>query len=235
MAQLTIVRHGQASFGADDYDKLSDLGARQADRVGRWLADCDFTPARIVSGTLLRQRETADHCVAALGAERTAGAERLTDAALNEYDNEEILQVHLPALSGPAAMRAHIKAQPDPVRASRELFLGSMARWVRNERPADYRETWPAFNQRVRDAFLRTAEGLPDDARVLVLTSGGVITSLVGDLLGIHSESLFELNWGLANGGITVASARKGRLRLMSLNGTAHFEAMRDRRFITYR
>jgi broad specificity phosphatase PhoE len=234
MPQLTIVRHGQASFGADDYDKLSDLGARQADRVGRWLADCDFTPARIVSGTLLRQRETADHCMAALG-ERTVQAERLTDAGLNEYDNEEIMTVHLPAVSTPHAMREHIKAQPDPVRASRDLFLASMERWVRNERPADYRETWPAFNRRVRDAFLRAAEGLPDDAKVLVLTSGGVITSLVGDLLGIQSESLFELNWGLANGGITVVSARKGKLRLMSLNGTAHFEEMRDRRMITYR
>ncbi|MDB5818971.1 MAG: histidine phosphatase family protein [Rhizobacter sp.] len=235
MPQLTIVRHGQASFGADDYDKLSDLGVQQADRVGHWLAGCDFTPGRIVSGTLLRQRETADHCVAALGAERTTQAGRYTDAALDEYDNEEIMQVHLPALSSPHAVRAHIKAQPDPVRASRDLFLASMERWVRNERPADYRETWPAFNLRVRGAFMRAAEGLPDDAKVLVFSSGGVITSLVGDLLGIRSESLFELNWGLANGGITVVNARKGKLRLMSLNGIAHFEEMRDRRMITYR
>ena len=31
MALVNLVRHAQASFGADDYDRLSELGLRQTD------------------------------------------------------------------------------------------------------------------------------------------------------------------------------------------------------------
>ncbi|MDB6000653.1 MAG: histidine phosphatase family protein, partial [Rhizobacter sp.] len=120
MAQLTIIRHGQASFGADDYDKLSATGARQSDLLGRWLAACGFIPARVALGSLLRQRETADHCLAALSAEGTAQrvTTRVTIKALDEYDNEEILHVHLPHLATPSARREYLATHADPVRAS---------------------------------------------------------------------------------------------------------------------
>lgn len=233
MAQLTIVRHGQASFGADDYDKLSATGARQSDLLGRWLAVCGFRPARVVLGSLLRQRETADHCLAALSLEGTVP--RATIEALNEYDNEEILHVHLPHLATPSARREYLATHADPVRASREMFMASMGRWTANESPADYTETWPAFNQRCHQAFLHAAEGLPDDAQVLVFTSGGVISSLCHDLLGLTPKAAFELNWSLANTGITVVNARKGRLRLVSLNGIPHLDQVREPVLVTYR
>jgi broad specificity phosphatase PhoE len=37
MGTLYLVRHGQASFGADDYDQLSALGRRQSVRLGEYL------------------------------------------------------------------------------------------------------------------------------------------------------------------------------------------------------
>ena len=36
MGTLYLVRHGQASFGAADYDNLSELGHRQAVRLGEY-------------------------------------------------------------------------------------------------------------------------------------------------------------------------------------------------------
>lgn len=237
MPQLTIVRHGQASYGSDNYDKLSPLGARQGQVVGQWLATCGYQPTRVVTGELLRQRETADHCLSALlsSAPTEKAPERLVDKALDEYDNERIVHVHVPHLNTPAAMRAHVATHADPVRASREIFLAAIDRWVANESPSDYEETWPAFNQRCRQAFISATEGLPDDAQVLVFTSGGVISSLCHDLLGLAPKAAFELNWSLANAGITVVNARKGKLRLASLNSVGHLEQTRDRSLITYR
>jgi broad specificity phosphatase PhoE len=34
MGQVLLIRHGQASFGADDYDVLSDLGWTQGRALG---------------------------------------------------------------------------------------------------------------------------------------------------------------------------------------------------------
>ncbi|CAN5232796.1 histidine phosphatase family protein [soil metagenome] len=239
MPQLIIIRHGQASYGSDHYDKLSPLGARQGEVVGQWLANCGYQPARVVTGELSRQRETADHCLNALlssaASDEPRQPERLIDKGLDEYDNERIVHVHVPHLNTPAAMRAHVATHADPVRASREIFLAAIDRWVANESPSDYEETWPAFNQRCRQAFLDAAEGLADDAQVLVFTSGGVISSLCHDLLGLTPKAAFELNWSLANAGITVVNARKGKLRLASLNSVGHLEQARDRSLITYR
>jgi broad specificity phosphatase PhoE len=38
MGNLYLVRHGQASFGAADYDQLSELGQRQSVRLGEYFA-----------------------------------------------------------------------------------------------------------------------------------------------------------------------------------------------------
>ena len=39
MAELLVIRHGQASFGQDDYDVLSDLGHQQSRAVGALLRE----------------------------------------------------------------------------------------------------------------------------------------------------------------------------------------------------
>ncbi|HCT32614.1 MAG TPA: phosphoglycerate mutase, partial [Sulfitobacter sp.] len=58
MGELLVIRHGQASFGADNYDKLSDLGHRQSEAVGQLLRDTGWVPDRTITGTLTRQKET---------------------------------------------------------------------------------------------------------------------------------------------------------------------------------
>ena len=37
MGNLTLIRHGQASFGEKDYDNLSDLGRKQGHLLGEYL------------------------------------------------------------------------------------------------------------------------------------------------------------------------------------------------------
>ncbi len=64
MTTIYLIRHGQASFGADDYDKLSDLGRRQAEITGHYLRDHGIHIDAAYSGTLLRQRETAQLALA---------------------------------------------------------------------------------------------------------------------------------------------------------------------------
>ena len=67
MGVLLLVRHGQASLGTADYDRLSDVGRRQAQVTGARLARTDLAVDRVVSGALTRQRDTAEAVLAALG------------------------------------------------------------------------------------------------------------------------------------------------------------------------
>ena len=67
MSVLYLVRHGQASFGTDDYDRLSDLGKEQSRITGRFLAAQGIEPDRIVHGEMLRQRQTAEGLLEGMG------------------------------------------------------------------------------------------------------------------------------------------------------------------------
>ena len=59
MGQVHFVRHGQASFGTDDYDRLSPLGWQQARWLGRHLSETGHRYDAVVSGGMRRHRETA--------------------------------------------------------------------------------------------------------------------------------------------------------------------------------
>ena len=58
MGTLYLVRHGQASFGAADYDQLSELGQRQSVRLGEYLANKGVTLDAVLTGTLRRHQQT---------------------------------------------------------------------------------------------------------------------------------------------------------------------------------
>ena len=47
MPALYLIRHGQASFGAEDYDQLSDLGMRQSQHVGEYFSAQGIQPDTI--------------------------------------------------------------------------------------------------------------------------------------------------------------------------------------------
>ena len=53
--RLLLIRHGQASFGASDYDRLSPLGQRQSRLLGEYFRRIGYTPAAWYCGSLRRQ------------------------------------------------------------------------------------------------------------------------------------------------------------------------------------
>ena len=69
MAQFYLVRHGQASFGSDNYDQLSPLGHQQARWLGEYFAERDMQFDGLITGDLVRHQETG-----AAGNEQHQGA-----------------------------------------------------------------------------------------------------------------------------------------------------------------
>jgi broad specificity phosphatase PhoE len=230
MGAVYLVRHGQASFGAADYDKLSELGVEQARVLGGALGARLERVDAVVTGTMLRHRETAAACLGALGL--TLEPRQVAD--FNEFDHEEVVVRHTPRYADKAVLREELAAAKDPRRAFQELFTQAVARWVAGGHDAEYRESWAAFKARSLKALDALVASLGPSKTALVFTSGGPITAVAQELLGIPDAHAFRMNWTLANCGVTkVIYSERGRY-LSTLNEHAHFEGA-HRALLTYR
>ena len=213
---LVLVRHGQASFGAADYDVLSETGRRQARAAGEALRGRVDPVRRVVTGTMRRQRDTASACLAAMGLEVPAAE----DAAWNEFDHEEVLRAFEPRWANHARLHRDLVATGRPD-AFERAFLAAVARWTDGAHDADYRETWPGFLARVDAALSRLAGG--PAGTVLVFTSGGPISAACRAHLAVRDASgVLAHAFRLANASVTTLAAGPDGLLLRAFNDHSH-------------
>lgn len=208
MGVIYLIRHAQASFGARDYDKLSELGSRQAERLATVLAD--VRPDLVVSGSMRRHQQTASF----------AGFTPEIDPGYDEFDHQEVLVAHKPSYKRHALMVADLARTGNPRRAFQDVFSAATQRWI--EGGDGYSETFQAFCDRSEAALRRTAVSLGKGSTALVFTSGGPIAAVVGRLLSGGDELWTKLNPVTINTAITkVVSGRSG-LTVVSYNEHVH-------------
>jgi broad specificity phosphatase PhoE len=213
MPLLVLVRHGQASFGSADYDVLSPVGRQQALRTAGALRDAGIEAAHIISGSLRRQRDTADAIGDAFGLSPTI------DERWNEYDADAVLAEHsdsdqrLEHPGGPAET-------PSSPREFQRVLERALESWIRAGEDSPTPETWPAFNRRVGDA-LQDA-GHAHSGTTVVVSSGGVIGALVVALIGVDPISFPRLNRVTINCGITRVIVGSAGTTLVSFNEQGH-------------
>jgi broad specificity phosphatase PhoE len=223
MAILYLVRHGQASFTAENYDCLSELGRRQAVWLGEYFAARGTVFARAVCGTLARQRETARAVLGAMGSD-LAAAEH---PGWNEYSGEALYKAYL------GGEWAEARAKGD-VRAVYRTIKAALHAWSEDKLPGPLPETWGGFGERVSSAMQSACAGLPDDANVLAATSGGAIGRGVADLLHAPARTAIELNLQFRNSGFCEIFFSPRSMRLISFNCVPHLERSDRRDAITY-
>jgi broad specificity phosphatase PhoE len=220
MGTLILVRHGQASFGHDDYDRLSELGFEQSRLIGQRLAATDTTIDRFVVGHLRRQVETADTVFPYLDTERLEITRR---ADLNEFDHENLLGSNRPL--------ARFDPSSDDARNQANAAIDDATDlWIREATSPDYVESFSTFAARVTAALDEIAQA---KGTTVAVTSGGVISMMAALTLGLDGPTWAALNRVMANGSFTkIVIGRRGR-SVISMNDHAHLE--HDRRLITYR
>lgn len=204
MAELLVIRHGQASFGRDDYDVLSDLGHRQSQAVGAMLKQMGWTPDRLITGTLTRQKDT----LVSMGF-RQAPEEH---PGFNEYDFADLLMARFQG------------AVPDSVKGDRKTHFRTLRETVFEWQDAAFdgaSETYAEFAERV--AAARTFAADTDAKRVLVISSGGVIGQLTATAVGAPMRQMMELNLQVKNTGMTRFMFKGQRFSLHEFNATPHF------------
>ncbi len=225
MAQVLLIRHGQASFGAADYDQLSTRGEAQARHLGVVMAARGEQPAQLFSGPMRRHRQTADALLAGAGWQQPIG----TLPLFAEFDHQEVIQRFEPRYAEHVALMADLAAQPHPGEAFAQMFRQAIERWTHGAHDADYCESWPAFQQRAHDALNAAFALAGPKETVAVVTSGGVISVIAQALLGLDNRATQQINWTLANAGVSIVrQTSEGQRLLTSLNDYGHFRGEQD-------
>lgn len=211
MPELILVRHAQASFGAENYDVLSETGHRQSVWLGELLAGYGLRPDRLATGTMRRHTETLDGIRKAFG----DLPETEEHAGLNEYDFSGLLNAHH---GGQAPDDLH-KDRRSHFRALRQ----TLAAW-QNDEFANPPERFSDFAVRVEDA--RRMLCRPGAERVLAVTSGGPVSQIVGAALGMAPAARIELNLQVKNTAVTRFIFTERAFYLHSFNETPHLDPL---------
>ena len=228
MSVLLLVRHGQASWGAADYDRLSATGEEQARVLGRALAARGVRPDLLVSGAMRRHRQTA---TAAVSGASWVG-EVVEDDGWNEFDHRQMLELHPPALGeGEELTRTQFQ----------QWFEEATLRWTSGAHAEEYDESFAAFGARVEAALRRTVDRLEPKQTAVVFTSGGPVSWVAASLLSGpstgagHAAALWtQLNPVTVNASVTKVVVGRRGATLVSFNDHGHLEAD-DPALITYR
>ena len=222
MGTLYLVRHGQASLGAADYDRLSALGERQSVLLGEYFAAQGLRFDAVIAGTLRRHAQTLAGILQGMG----QSGEHLPWPGLNEYDSEAVIAaIHPAPLVRPDT--------PELVRHHFRLLRDGLAAWMAGEtRPAGM-PTYPEFVAGVTSALDHVrAEHV--GRRVLMVTSGGPISTAVAHVLGASPAASIELNLRLRNTSVTEFAFHPRRHALVTFNTLPHLDAPALRDTITY-
>lgn len=226
MSRILLVRHGQASFGAADYDNLSPTGHEQSRLLGRALAARGVAADMVVAGEMKRHAQTAAAVLDGSG----WSADVVVDAGWNEFDHVQVLSVH----DRPTT----VEGETDKA-AFQRWFTDATMRWTSGEHATSYDESFDDFTSRVGAAMARLVDALPRSGTAVVLTSGGPIAwaaaALLADDKAARTDLWLRFNPVSINTGVSTVVCGASGTTLVSFNAHDHLFGHGTPDLLTYR
>ena len=231
MTTIYLVRHGQASFGAESYDKLSPNGELQAKILGQYFDNILKEEPYVVAGSMQRHQQTANFALAECFPE----AKIVTDSAWNEFNHQQVFAQYDSRFNEPHLLKQEVAKESSPRAYLAKIFEGAIERWTGGEFHHEYDEAWPDFKNRVETALQNLCDELAKTKPryAVVFTSGGVISVVAGKLLELSPNKTFALNWAIANTSLTTLRLVGNEPQLLSLN-EHHFIKAEDPQLLTW-
>lgn len=222
MGNLYLVRHGQASFGADDYDQLSALGLKQSIRLGEYWHERGMVFEAVLTGSLKRHRQTWEGIQQGL---QNTQLQPLVWPGLNEYDSEAVLHsIHPGPLAKPTT--------PELYKPHFGLLRKGLQEWMHARTQPAGMPMFVDFVQGVKDALAHIRQ--QHSGNVLVVSSGGPIATAVGGLLNTPPESTIELNMRMRNTAVSECVYNPKRTTLVSFNTLNHLDTAPYSDWVTF-
>lgn len=236
VGSIYLIRHGQASFGADDYDVLSPVGVRQSQALGEHLAQLGLRLDRCLAGDLRRQQDTARLALERLEAAGCAVPAVETDASFNEFDADGVVRALLPGLLPEEPQAPEILRNGAQNRSEfQRLFALMVQRWYDGEHVEDGLESWQSFTARVDAGLQRVLQQAASGDNIAIFTSGGTIAALLHLVTRITPSQAFALNWQIINTSLSLLKFRGCDVALASFNSQAHVQLLKTPELVTYR
>lgn len=240
MSTLILVRHGQASFGTTNYDKLSEMGIAQSQALGRyWVGRAQHVDA-VFSGAQQRQKHTLRLVKESYAQAGLSFPEPTIVDAFNEYDAEALMtQLYPYLLEKDRRLQQFVEqtpnigdASPEGRKAFQKSFEIVLHAWIEGVVEIDAMESWNAFQKRVMRGVHKITTQFPAGKKVAVFTSGGAISTTVGYALDVSNHKAMDLQWVIKNSSLTEFIFSGDRFSLTAFNHTPHFI---DDSLVTYR
>jgi len=226
MGTLYLVRHGQASFGADDYDQLSEMGQRQSRRLGEYWAERGVVFDAVITGTLKRHAQTW----AGIAEGARLSHEPLAWPGLNEYDSEAVIRaIHPHPLQKPRSA----EEAPELYRHHFRLLRDGLTQWMAGTVSPQGMPSYTEFVHGVSSA-LDHVRSKHHGQSVLLVSSGGPISTAVGHVLGLSPEATIELNLRIRNSAVTEFQFNPKRHTLLTYNTLPHLDHQDYKSWVTY-
>lgn len=221
MGKLYLVRHGQASFGAADYDRLSELGHRQSVRLGAYFAARSVRFDAVMTGTLKRHAQT----FAGIAEGAAIDLQPTLWPGLNEYDAEAVIAaIHPGPLAPPDT--------PESYKLHFRLLRDGLTQWMNGVLSPKGMPSYGDFVHGVTSALDHVRKQHTGD--VLMVSSGGPISTAIGHILGTVPEKTIELNLQIRNSAVTEFLFTPKRHLLLTFNSLAHLDGAEYAPWITY-
>jgi broad specificity phosphatase PhoE len=237
VSHIILVRHGQASFLEQDYDKLCANGQTQSGLLGEYWARRGVVFASTYSGPRLRQRDTARIVADAYRRARIDFPETVVMSEFDEYQAEAVLRECLPQLLQRNAeirelLRAYEKSREatssarsdDRRKTFQRLFEAVISKWVAGEVTANGIESWQEFCLRVERGLAQVVRDTPPAASVVIFTSAGPIGAAMRRALHLSAEDALQMTWMSHNASFTTFLASGERFTLSTFNAHPHLD-----------
>jgi broad specificity phosphatase PhoE len=227
---IYVVRHGQAAFGTEHYDRLTETGFTQARLLGGYFARRKIRFDAVFTGTLRRQTETAQGIFEGHPEFGLRPAPE-TFPALDEYNPEAVMTAFTGSFPAPALAAA--RRDPVVVREHFRVLRQALLAWAEDRTQPEGVPVWQAFQDGAVAALIEARRRFPD-GNVLIVSSGGPIAAVVAGALNAPPATSVELNLRIRNSSLTEFASTPRRHHLLSFNGLPHLDTHPDPTLITY-
>ncbi|MEH6500029.1 MAG: histidine phosphatase family protein [Pseudoalteromonas distincta] len=233
MGSIYLIRHGQASLGAENYDVLSPLGIQQSEILGEHFHKAGLTFDRSYAGEMDRQIDTGKYALA-----KMPGSDQqiLCEPAFNEYAADTVMKTYLPRVAEKEPDAMHYVENAGQYRKEfQKVFSQVITMWITEQNAVEGCEPWSAFVERVKGGLARVLEDAASGQNIAIFTSGGAITAALQLLTQMPATSAFELNWQIVNTSVSRLQYGRNKLSLASFNSQAHLDLHQQPDCVTYR
>jgi len=225
MSELFLVRHAQASFGEDDYDRLSALGHRQARWLGEYFKSRQLRFDQVICGEMTRHRETIEGISEGMGLDSQT---HRTDGLWNEFDFEALIRAYL---------AEHPDEQPAAGNLASEymrILSNTLQAWAKGGITKDIPETWNEFEQRVRAGLARATQQVNRGSKILLVSSGGAISMALRQVLHVPPDVMIQMNIQTRNASFSHLYFNRDDMQLAGFNHVPHLELPDRDNTVTY-